>query len=80
MLHFVALGVGLAIVNAGCRLPRGIVARPLAELPRRTYSVIRRCDAAPSGATVELQRLLLTHADAWMRPPPQEARARAAPL
>jgi DNA-binding transcriptional LysR family regulator len=79
MLHFVALGVGLAIVNACCRLPRGLVARPLAELPRRTYSVLRRRDAGAAGATAELRKLLLAHADAWRSRPRLAAPARAAP-
>ena len=78
MLHFVALGVGLSIVNACCRLPRGLTARPLAELPRRTYSVIRRRDAAPSGANAELRKVLLTHADTWRSQQRPAARARAA--
>jgi hypothetical protein len=79
MLHFVALGVGIAVVNACCRLPRGLVARPLPELPRRTYSVIRRRDAASSPASAELAAVVLAHADAWQRPPRLEARARAEP-
>jgi LysR family transcriptional regulator, low CO2-responsive transcriptional regulator len=36
-LHFVRLGVGLAIVNAICRLPAGIVSRPIPELPGTRY-------------------------------------------
>ncbi len=79
MLHFVALGVGLSIVNACCRLPRGLVARPLPELPRRTYSMIRRRDAGSSGAIAMLRKALLAHADAWRSPPRLAARARAAP-
>ena len=67
MLHFVALGVGIAIVNACCRLPRGLCARPLPELPRRTYSVVRRRDAALEGAIAELRQVVLTHAAAWQK-------------
>jgi LysR family transcriptional regulator, low CO2-responsive transcriptional regulator len=65
MLHFVALGVGIAVVNACCRLPRGLVARPLPELPRRAYSLIRRRDAALEGATAELRKVVLAHAETW---------------
>jgi DNA-binding transcriptional LysR family regulator len=36
-LHFVQLGVGLAIVNAICRLPVRVVARPIPELPSTHY-------------------------------------------
>jgi DNA-binding transcriptional LysR family regulator len=68
MLHFVALGVGIAVVNACCRLPRGLVARPVPALPRRTYSLIRRRDAAPSAASAELWKVVLAHADAWQGP------------
>ena len=77
MLHFVALGVGIAVVNACCRLPRGLVARPVPELPRRTYSVIRRRDAASEGAITELGRVILAHAAAWHRPRRAEGRERS---
>jgi DNA-binding transcriptional LysR family regulator len=42
MLHYAALGVGLAIVNDICRIPRGAVARPLPELPALSYYVLHR--------------------------------------
>ena len=42
MLHFARLGVGLAVVNGCCRIPRGLVARPLRELPRITYYALQR--------------------------------------
>jgi LysR family transcriptional regulator, low CO2-responsive transcriptional regulator len=80
MLHFVALGVGIAIVNACCRLPRGLVARPLPELPRRTYRVIRRRDAALEGATAELHRRLLAHGADWQQQPRAKSRARSTQL
>lgn len=37
MLHFVAPGIGLAVINAFCRLPRRVVARPIPELARVRY-------------------------------------------
>ncbi len=80
MLHFVALGVGIAIVNACCRLPRGLVARPLPELPRRSYSVIRRRDAVLEGVTAELRRVILAHAAAWQSRRRPEGRARSEAL
>lgn len=64
-LHFVTLGVGIAVVNACCRLPRGLVARPLPELPSRTYSLIRRRSAELEGPTADLRRAILTHRAAW---------------
>ena len=45
MLHLVRLGLGLAIVNGICTPPRGTVARPLAELPRVRYRLLRRAGA-----------------------------------
>ncbi len=33
ILHFAALGIGAAIVNGFCRIPSGLVARPLRGLP-----------------------------------------------
>jgi LysR family transcriptional regulator, low CO2-responsive transcriptional regulator len=36
-LHFVQLGAGLAIVNAICRLPAGVVSRPVPALPSTHY-------------------------------------------
>jgi LysR family transcriptional regulator, low CO2-responsive transcriptional regulator len=42
MLHFVSLGVGLAVVN-GCVVPGAdLVARPIDDLPTVTYSAVFR--------------------------------------
>ncbi|WP_437679752.1 LysR family transcriptional regulator [Sorangium sp. So ce131] len=67
MLHFVRLGVGVAVVNACCRVPRGLVARPLPELPRRTFYVVRRRDGELPGAATALREVLLAHGAAWQR-------------
>jgi DNA-binding transcriptional LysR family regulator len=67
MVRFVELGVGIAVVNACCRLPRGLVARPLPELPRQRYFVIRRRRAPANGAGERLARALLAAGDAWRR-------------
>jgi LysR family transcriptional regulator, low CO2-responsive transcriptional regulator len=64
MLHLVRLGMGLAVVNACCRIPAGVVARPLPELPSLQYSVFCRRDGL-SGAAQALKQNLLAHADAW---------------
>jgi len=45
MRRFVELGVGWAVVNACCRIPAGLVAKPLGELPRQRYHVLRRLGA-----------------------------------
>ena len=42
MLQFVALGLGLAIVNGICTAPRGVVVRPLDELGSVTYMLLAR--------------------------------------
>lgn len=39
-LHFVTLGMGLAVVNSFCPTPKGFVARPLDELPTIHYQII----------------------------------------
>jgi DNA-binding transcriptional LysR family regulator len=48
-LHFVRLGVGLAIVNTICHLGPGIVARPIQGLPGTRYWLLGR----PRSAAVE---------------------------
>jgi DNA-binding transcriptional LysR family regulator len=73
ILRFVELGVGLAVVNDCCRLPRGLVARPLAELPRQRYFVLRRKGAPPTGASAQLARTLLAAGTAWRRVRPGAA-------
>ncbi len=65
MLHFVGLGIGLAIVNGCCRLPPGLVARPLEELPGVRYQVLRRTGGRLHAGAAELRRLLLINSDAW---------------
>lgn len=64
ILHLVQLGMGLAIVNACCRIPPGLVARPLAELPALQYFVLSRTGTLPRAAQ-SLKQNLLAHANAW---------------
>lgn len=64
MLHFVQLGLGVAVVNACCRLPAGVTARPIPELPAIHYHVFHLERALPKPAA-ELRRTLLSHADRW---------------
>jgi DNA-binding transcriptional LysR family regulator len=66
MLRFVELGVGLAVVNACCRLPAGLVARPLPELPRQRYVVLRRRGAPAGGAAARLAAMLVAAGGAWI--------------
>jgi LysR family transcriptional regulator, low CO2-responsive transcriptional regulator len=56
VLHFVALGAGLAVVNDCCSLPDGLVARPLPELPSARYLAMRRrSSSSSSGAALWAQ-------------------------
>jgi DNA-binding transcriptional LysR family regulator len=66
MLHFVRLGLGLAIVNACCRLPKGVVARPIPELPSLQYHVFHLPRSQPDMVN-ELKHALLSSADDWKR-------------
>ncbi|AGP35143.1 LysR family transcriptional regulator [Sorangium cellulosum] len=67
MLHFVRLGVGIAVVNACCRLPRGLVARPLPELPRKVFYVVHRRGVDLQGGPAALRDALVAHGAAWQR-------------
>lgn len=64
MLHFVRLELGLAIVNGCCRMPSGLTARRLDELPKVRYQIVRRPASQHSGVEA-LRRLLLAHANDW---------------
>lgn len=64
MLHLVRLGMGLAVVNACCRIPAGVTTRPLPELPALQYAVFSRKDGV-TGAAQALRQALLAHAEAW---------------
>jgi LysR family transcriptional regulator, low CO2-responsive transcriptional regulator len=60
----VKLGMGLAVVNACCRIPAGVVTRPMPELPALQYFVFWR-SASLSGVAQALKQNLLAHANAW---------------
>lgn len=59
MLHLVKLGTGLAVVNDFCRLPPGLVGKPLVGLPSHTYSVVRLDDTPLEGAVERVWKRLL---------------------
>jgi DNA-binding transcriptional LysR family regulator len=67
LVRFAELGLGLAIVNAFCRVPAGLVARPMPELPARAYSLVRRPEAAREGAVSALADALAGAGDAWRK-------------
>lgn len=58
MLKFAGLGLGVAIVNGVCELPRGVVTRPLRELGSVTYRVFWRRGAALAPAACALRERL----------------------
>lgn len=59
MLHFVSLGVGAAIVNGCCKLPRGLRGILLKELPNVRYQILsRRGPPLRHGARV-LRKMLM---------------------
>lgn len=64
MLNFVRLGFGVAVVNACCRLPAGVVARPLPELPQIQFHLFhsRKVLSRPAA---DLKTHLLRSAEAW---------------
>jgi DNA-binding transcriptional LysR family regulator len=64
MLHLVRLGMGLAVVNACCRIPAGLTTRPMPELPAIQYHLVHRREGL-SGAASVLRQNLVMHADAW---------------
>lgn len=65
MIQFVTLGVGVAVVNACCHIPRTLVAIPLAELPAMRFHVFHRKGEALDGEPGRLHALLLAHGDDW---------------
>lgn len=54
MLHFVSLGVGLAVVNGSVRPGRELVARPIEDLARVTYHAVHEPGALRNPRVVEL--------------------------
>lgn len=59
MLKFASLGLGVAVVNGLCELPRGVVTRPIPELGSVTYRLLRRRGAAASEAVDALAAEIL---------------------
>jgi DNA-binding transcriptional LysR family regulator len=61
MLKFVQLGLGVAVVNGICELPKGVVARPLDELGRVTYRLFTRKRAPRFAEVTRLETLIRQH-------------------
>ncbi len=66
-LRFVELGVGAAVVSGFCRLPPGVVARPMSELPAKTYHLVRRRKGARRPEQEALRQALLAGCATWRR-------------
>lgn len=62
MLRFVLLGLGLAVVNEFCRLPRGLVGRPLGGLPQLHYFLLHRPGVDRLEHVLRLKKSLLESA------------------
>jgi DNA-binding transcriptional LysR family regulator len=56
--HFARLGLGLAVVNDFCRVPSGLVSRPIHGLPPIHYCLVTRRGARHAEAVSILQRLI----------------------
>lgn len=65
MLSFVAMGLGVAVVNACCRMPKGVAAVALPELPSLRYQCFHLRGMAKSSNVGNLRVTLQAHADAW---------------
>jgi len=65
MLSFVAMDVGLAVVNACCRMPKGVVAIALPEMPSLRYHCFNLRGMRRSSPLAQLRAELLAHGDAW---------------
>jgi LysR family transcriptional regulator, low CO2-responsive transcriptional regulator len=65
MLSLVNMGMGVAVVNACCRIPKGLIALPIAELPSLQYYGFHLPGAEKSAAVLQLRQLLIAHANGW---------------
>ncbi|MDM0010367.1 LysR family transcriptional regulator [Variovorax sp. J22G73] len=65
MLRFAQLGFGLTVVNACCRIPKGLVAVPLQGYPPLDYHLFHAADRPPATHVLRLWNALLAHGDHW---------------
>jgi len=69
MIRFVQMGVGVAVVNSYCTLPKGLTGIPLPELPSLRYHLFHLSGAPRSNGLSALISQLLHHADHWKPKP-----------
>lgn len=67
MLHFVKLGIGLAVVNGCCKIPNGLIAKPLKQLPRIRYQILYREEGLQHSGAQELRKFLLASRNTWRK-------------
>jgi DNA-binding transcriptional LysR family regulator len=67
MVHFVELGLGLAIVNGCTRIPATLVGRPIPELVPVEYRLVRGRGSEDHPGAAELLRQLRSHGSDWRR-------------
>lgn len=67
MIRFVEMGMGVAVVNAFCRVPEGLVKVPLPELPAKAYWLLRKRRAAREGAVSALAAMVRETANGWKK-------------
>lgn len=67
MLHFAEMGLGIAVVNECCRVPRGLVAVPIRDLPRLKYRLLHAPNALDDPAVDLAAELIWRHREAWAR-------------
>jgi DNA-binding transcriptional LysR family regulator len=65
MLHFVRLGLGLAVVNSYCQPPKGVVARPVPELPGLEFHLFHLREPGAAGEVARFKECLLEQRDSW---------------
>jgi LysR family transcriptional regulator, low CO2-responsive transcriptional regulator len=65
MLQFVKMGVGTAVVNACCHIPKGLVAVPLPELPSLRFHIFWLRGQSKDGDWLKLKNAMLECRDAW---------------
>ena len=65
MMQFVRLGLGVAVVNAYCRPPKGTVARPIHGLPSLEFQLFHLRTLEIEGELARFKASLLDKRDDW---------------
>lgn len=63
-LQFVKLGMGIAVVNGCCKIPKGLKATAIKDFPATKYYLVRKRSIAPSDAQRLLAELIRAHVTA----------------